>query len=100
MTYDWHFGDGSTSTSTSIEQNPSHTYTTPGNYTASLVVKDSTGLSGSASLPVTVQSPPVLVRVSNIAMSKTVSKRGTQATAVVTIFWFDAGRTNGSGLRR
>ena len=85
LTYDWHFGDGSTSTSTSIEPNPSHTYTTPGNYTASLVVKDSTGLSGSASVPVTVQSPPVLVYVSNIAMSKTVSKRGTQASAVVTV---------------
>ncbi|MES2468896.1 MAG: PKD domain-containing protein [Verrucomicrobiota bacterium] len=85
LTYDWDFGDGSTSTSTSIEPNPSHTYTTPGNYTASLVVKDSTGLSGSASVPVTVQSPPVLVYVSNIAMSKTVSKRGTQASAVVTI---------------
>ena len=85
LTYDWHFGDSSTSTSTSIEPNPSHTYTTPGNYTASLVVKDSTGLSGSASVPVTVQSPPVLVYVSNIAMSKTVSKRGTQASAVVTV---------------
>lgn len=85
LTYDWDFGDGSTSTSTSIEPNPSHTYTTPGNYTASLVVKDGTGLSGAASIPVTVQSPPVLVYVSNIAMSKTVSKRGTQASAVVTI---------------
>jgi hypothetical protein len=49
------------------------------------VVKDSTGLSRPASLAVAVQSPPVLVYVSNIAMSKTISNRGTQASAVVTI---------------
>ncbi len=81
LTYDWDFGDGSTS----AEPNPSHTYITPGSYRASLVVKDSTGLSRPASLAVAVQSPPVLVYVSNIAMSKTISNRGTQASAVVTI---------------
>lgn len=32
----WDFGDGKTST----EQNPSHTYTTPGNYTVTLTVSD------------------------------------------------------------
>jgi PKD repeat protein len=81
LTYDWDFGDGSTS----AEPNPSHTYITPGSYRASLVVKDSTGLSRPASLAVAVQSPPLLVYVSNIAMSKTISNRGTQASAVVTI---------------
>ena len=81
LTYDWDFGDGSTS----AEPNPSHTYITPGSYRASLVVKDSTGLSRPASLAVAVQSPPVLVYVSNIAMSKTISNRGTRASAVVTI---------------
>ena len=81
LTYDWDFGDGSTS----AEPNPSHTYITPGSYRASLVVKDSTGLSRPASLAVAVQSPPVLVYVTNIAMSKTISNRGTRASAVVTI---------------
>ena len=81
LTYDWDFGDGSTS----AEPNPSHTYITPGSYRASLVVKDSTGLSRPASLAVAVQSPPVLVYVSNIAMSKAISNRGTRASAVVTI---------------
>lgn len=33
--YAWNFGDGSTST----QQNPTHTYTKPGNYTVSLEVK-------------------------------------------------------------
>jgi hypothetical protein len=35
----WDFGDGSTST----EQNPSHTYMFPGNYTVSLTVRDTAG---------------------------------------------------------
>ncbi|MGE0079122.1 MAG: PKD domain-containing protein [Bacteroidales bacterium] len=34
--WSWNFGDGNTST----EQNPSHTYTTVGNYTVSLAVSD------------------------------------------------------------
>ncbi|KYK22871.1 hypothetical protein AYK21_03450 [Thermoplasmatales archaeon SG8-52-2] len=36
--YLWDFGDGETST----EQNPSHTYTTPDNYTVTLTVTDNT----------------------------------------------------------
>jgi PKD repeat protein len=38
--WEWDFGDGSTST----KQNPSHTYTEPGTYTVSLTV---TGYEGS-----------------------------------------------------
>jgi PKD repeat protein len=39
FTYSWNFGDGTTSTSA----NPSHAYTTAGNYTVSLTVKDKDG---------------------------------------------------------
>ncbi len=46
----WNFGDGSTSS----QANPSHTYNTNGQYTATLTVTDSTGKSGSASVLVTV----------------------------------------------
>ncbi|MFA0847586.1 MAG: chitobiase/beta-hexosaminidase C-terminal domain-containing protein, partial [Methanobacterium formicicum] len=41
LTYSWDFGDGSTST----EQNPTHTYTTPGNYTVKLTVTNAVGSS-------------------------------------------------------
>ncbi|MBK7130840.1 MAG: PKD domain-containing protein [Crocinitomicaceae bacterium] len=37
--YFWDFGDGSTST----DYEPTHFYTTPGNYTAMLIVSDSMG---------------------------------------------------------
>ncbi|HMK05518.1 MAG TPA: PKD domain-containing protein, partial [Ferruginibacter sp.] len=39
LSYDWNFGDGGTS----AQQNPSHTYTTGGSYTVTLIVVSSTG---------------------------------------------------------
>jgi len=41
LTYAWDFGDGSTS----AEQNPTHTYTTPGTYTVKLTVTNAVGSS-------------------------------------------------------
>lgn len=81
LTYDWDFGDGTSS----AEANPTHLYSTAGTFTASLVVFDDTGLSGSASVIISAQSPANVLYVSNISMSKTVSNRGTQARAVVTV---------------
>ena len=52
--YYWIFGDGSTSTGSS----PSHTYTSVGNYTARLRVKDDEGDYGYDTLRVTVKAPP------------------------------------------
>ncbi|MGW2171570.1 carbohydrate-binding protein [Streptomyces sp. NPDC001705] len=49
LTYSWDFGDGSTST----QADPSHTYTTKGTYRPTLTVKDTEGLTGTASLVVT-----------------------------------------------
>ncbi|MFC4589998.1 PQQ-dependent sugar dehydrogenase [Sphaerisporangium corydalis] len=48
--YSWNFGDGGTSTAA----NPSHTYTTNGTYTPTLTVSDPQGLTGTASLVVSV----------------------------------------------
>lgn len=50
LTYRWNFGDGQTSTAAS----PAHTYTTNGTYSPSLTVTDPAGLTGTASLVVTV----------------------------------------------
>jgi glucose/arabinose dehydrogenase len=49
LTYRWTFGDGGTSTLA----NPTHTYTTAGNYSPTLTVTDPTGLTGTASVLVT-----------------------------------------------
>ncbi|MFI7454367.1 PQQ-dependent sugar dehydrogenase [Nonomuraea sp. NPDC049714] len=50
LTYAWNFGDGTTSTAA----NPSKTYTTNGAYTVTLTVRDPQGLTGTASVIVTV----------------------------------------------
>ncbi|MEV6986637.1 carbohydrate-binding protein [Sphaerisporangium sp. NPDC051017] len=50
LTYSWNFGDGTTSTAA----NPTKTYTTNGTYTPTLTVRDPQGLTGTASLVVSV----------------------------------------------
>jgi PKD repeat protein len=81
LSFDWDFGDGGSST----EANPTYVYTTVGTYTASLVVTDATGLSGSASVTITVVPPSSVVYVSGISMTKVVSKSRTSARATVTV---------------
>jgi PKD repeat protein len=57
LTYLWNFADGSTSTAA----NPSHTFTTNGQYVVTLTVTDSAGLTGSTNLTITVgNSAPVV----------------------------------------
>lgn len=52
--YAWNFGDGSTST----EAAPSHVYATPGNYTVTLEVTQTDGLTGSVQHSITVAPQP------------------------------------------
>ncbi|MFC5940573.1 ThuA domain-containing protein [Micromonospora harpali] len=57
LSYQWTFGDGTSSTAA----NPSHVYTTNGNYTAQLKVTDNTGKTGFANVQITVgNSAPVV----------------------------------------
>jgi gliding motility-associated-like protein len=53
--WSWNFGNGSTST----QQNPSHTYAAPGNYTVNLQVVNSNGCTDEISQVVTVSPNPV-----------------------------------------
>ncbi|MFJ1877041.1 PQQ-dependent sugar dehydrogenase [Streptomyces sp. KS_5] len=59
LSYAWAFGDGATSTAA----NPSHTYTTNGQYTATLKVTDPTGKSATASVQITVGNTAPMVRI-------------------------------------
>ncbi len=54
LTYSWDFGDGSTS----LRQNPDHTYMAPGTYNAKVTVKDSKGATGTATVQIVVNNPP------------------------------------------
>lgn len=57
LTYTWDFGD---STPTSSSQNPTHTYTTAGNYAAKVTVSDGHGGTANATVNVTVVPPTAL----------------------------------------
>ncbi len=61
LTYAWNFGDGTTST----EANPTKTYTTEGEFSATLTVRDPQGNSGTASVVITVgnTAPAVAIEV-------------------------------------
>jgi PKD repeat protein len=52
LTYKWDFGDGS---APSTEANPTHIYQKAGEYTATLSVKDSKGISGSEDVDILVE---------------------------------------------
>jgi len=54
LTYAWDFGDGGTS----LRQNPDHTYSEPGTYTAKVTVKDPKGATGTATVEIVVTNPP------------------------------------------
>jgi PKD repeat protein len=56
--YSWNFGDGSP---LSTAANPSHTYSTPGVFSATLTVTDNEGATGSKSVTVTVTNPYLYV---------------------------------------
>jgi hypothetical protein len=57
ITYDWDFGDGSAH---STSANPTHRYTTAGQFTARLTVSDGRGGSDGKTVPITVGSPPTV----------------------------------------
>jgi PKD repeat protein len=88
--YSWNFGDGTTST----QANPSKTYNTVGNYTATLTVTDNNGATASSSVQISVQqNPNAVIYVNGITMSLVSSSRGTSGRAVVTVY-------DGSGAPR
>jgi hypothetical protein len=95
-TWDWNFGDNSTSTL----QNPVHKYTQAGNYTVRLTVRDDQGTTSTISKTVTVllpgQRPSVTVHVfPNPARTSATFVYGLpQRTTSATLYIFDVtGRT-------
>ncbi len=60
----WNFGDGSTLADTSLLQNPSYTYLTPGTYTVTLTAEPTSNCFDTAQVIVTVAPGPVPLFVS------------------------------------
>ena len=76
--YLWDFGDGATSAS----PNPSHTYTAPGVYNATLTVTDNWGATGTASLSITANG---LLRSTAINLSAKLSAGKVVVIGIVTV---------------
>ncbi len=79
--YRWVFGDGTSST----QQNPSHVYTNPGGYTATLTVTDNSGLTGVASVVITATAPLVAIDVSSVVATGSTNRQGSAGSATVTV---------------
>jgi PKD repeat protein len=79
-TYSWDFGDGS---ATSTAQNPSHTYSTAGTYTATLTVTDSSSPAKTASSTVTITASPIAATAPGAPTGLT----ATAGTGQVSLSW-------------
>ena len=75
-TYAWDFGDSSTAT----EQNPTHTYSTPGTYTAKVTVTDNQGATAFANVVITVSDKPS----PNLTLAKSADKTEVQSADTIT----------------
>jgi serralysin len=80
VSWAWSFGDGGTSSLAA----PSHSYTTPGTYTATLTVTDNRGSTGSKSLTISVQANPGATMFVG-SMIASASKTGSGSYAQVTV---------------
>jgi gliding motility-associated-like protein len=87
-TFLWQFGDGNTSTS----QNPSHTYTTFGNFTISLQVTDALGCVATFSQTININASitPSFNAVAAVCSGGTLSPLPTTSTNGITGTWSPA----------
>ncbi len=89
--YSWNFGDGS---ATSTTQNPSHTYSTAGTYTATLTVTDSASPANTASSTVTITASPIAATVPGAPTGLT----ATGGTGQVSLSWTPPSNTGGENI--
>jgi M6 family metalloprotease-like protein len=80
LTYEWDFGDESTSTG----QIAHHTYTEAGHYDATLTVTDAGGLSDEDTVTVVVVGQPNL-RITNITATNNRAREGDKVTFIATV---------------
>lgn len=96
--YVWNFGDGTPPVTTTNFVAPSHTYTTPGSYTISVVASNSCNTSTSTVGPITVVGPPLVAFSASPALgcSPQVVTFGNTTTGAspTTNFYWDFGNGN------
>ncbi|MDP9229602.1 MAG: PKD domain-containing protein, partial [Bacteroidota bacterium] len=91
-TYLWQFGDGATSTA----QNPSHTYTTFGNFVITLQVTDALGCIATFSQTINIVATTVAVNSPTICAGQNATLTATPSTTGGTYSWAPGGQTTQS----
>jgi PKD repeat protein len=89
--YSWDFGDGS---AVSTAQNPSHTYSTAGTYTATLTVTDSSSPALTATSSVTVTASPIAATPPGAPTNLT----ATPGSGSVTLNWATPSTNGGEAI--
>ena len=85
ISWNWDFGDGATSSSTSTQ----HIYTTAGTYSVTLIVKNDVGCSDTAIKPIMVSTVPTSLFKANIScLGKVTSFTDLSTDAVPLVKWF------------
>lgn len=84
--YAWAFGDGSTGSGPTV----SHTYSSPGSYTAVLTVTDDRGATDSASVVISATQPPAVgMRLAALGLTVVPAGRGSAVEASVRVTGLD-----------
>lgn len=81
VSYAWDFGDGGSST----QANPTHVYTSGGQYVATLEVTDNWGATDTASVTINVNCTSQCLRSTNIALSARLQGSTVSVTGKVTV---------------
>ncbi len=91
--YSWNFGDGS---ATSTTQNPSHTYSNAGTFTATLTVTDSASPANTASSTVTITASPIAATPPGAPTGLT----ATAGTGQVSLSWTPPSSNGGENITK
>jgi gliding motility-associated-like protein len=93
--YAWDFGDPGSAQNTSVQENPSHTYSGPGAYTVTLTATDACGASGTTSQQVSVLALSLVGTQPHCGMDNgAVQATVTGNTMVPSYSWSPSGDTN------
>ncbi len=85
-TWKWDFGDGSSTSNSSVLQNPTHTYPTESNYTVKLTASNSKGCVGTTNKIIIITDKPAL-QLTNDTLICNIDTLRLNAVAIGTVLW-------------